>query len=87
MNNQARFRLLVIVLLAAMLGVQVMILERMPKPSLTVGDVYGSKPIKKEILRRIPVVEVYSVMRPVDVEVGNTVNVDVDTPLDVRIVR
>jgi hypothetical protein len=79
MNNQARFRLVVIALLAAMLGVQVMILERMPKPSATLDDVYGGKPINKDILSRIPIVDIHKVMQPVDI--------DVDTPLDVRIVR
>jgi len=93
MKSQNLFRIVVVLLLSAMLAAQIMILQRMPKPPVTVGDVFGYVSDKNpDVWDRMPIVQVYSVKRPVELEEPVKVEIDdvsglITTSLPVQIWR
>ncbi len=84
MKNESLYRIVVVVLLAAVLVVQLLIFYRMQTGSPTLADLRKAKPEQRpEMLLRIPLVRVEGT-----VDVAGTVDVDVNnTPLEVQIVR
>ena len=84
MKNESTYRVTVILLLVGILSVQSAVLIRLPKP-VTTADLHRNgltQDQRNALLLNIPLVRVNG---SVDVDVQNIV--DVDTPLQVEIVR